>query len=210
MKHLRSTVMLIALSVCLTSPSVYADESEILRRLDLIEQRLNKLEGSSDAKKIIGEALQKALTGNETIDSANSQSTAKSDLINAPPQFNAKLISIKKTGRKSSLDMPLYEIVVDVSNDGTEDTSIINAYVDIKDKADNLIARIKWDGNKGIDAGKTAKMKGQYSDNPFEESRLARLFEIDSKLIVTQFNVYKVVFADGNVVEYKKCIMCDF
>ncbi len=202
--------VLLLISVGLVTGSVYADDSEILRRLDLIEQRLNKLESSNDQKNIFGQALENALRGENHASNDDDQSTDKSDLVNIPPSFNARFISIKKTGKNSGLDMPVYEVVVNVSNESDKSTTIINAYVDIKDKADNLIARIKWDGSKGIAAGETIKLKGQYSDNPFDNNRLERLYEIDKKLLNTHFNVYKVVFEDGNVVEYKKCIMCEF
>lgn len=85
----------------------------------------------------------------------------------------------------------------------------INAHIAFKDKLGNTLVRRVWAKSRGIPAGKAQKMSGSYS-SIFGSDGLERLVELDRSLLDISFEVYKIAFQDGEIVQYRDCNRCDF
>lgn len=199
------TVSLLVLWFGVSGARAEPVNDEILKRLDAIEQRLDQLEAGSKAPPL--ETLLEGIINKKQAQSA-AKETSKGDLEQEPPRFEAKLVSVKAAG-KDALGRPLMAVAVKVTNASDRDTSIINAHVLIQDKAGNHLATLTWTKSRAIPGKDSVTMRGTYSDG-YGDDGLQRLIEMDPALIDVTFKVFKIVFKDGEVVEYASCPFCEF
>jgi hypothetical protein len=124
-----------------------------------------------------------------------------------PPEF-VVAVDFSSAG-KDAIDNPLIFIRVEVTNKSGKDIDLVNAIIAFKDTLDNTIARIKWQDSKGFKKGETVGSSGSYSFG-YKDNSTDRLLKLDRKFLRAEFEVYKIAFSDGRVVEYRQCATCDF
>lgn len=184
-----------------------ADDAEILKRLDAIEKRLSTIEASNPLQTLFAQGMANAAKRKQE---PGEKASEKSDLTLEPPPFSVKILSIKPGGQ-DVLGQQIATIKVAVTNVGARDTDIINAAVDINDRAGNNLLHVKWIKNRGIGAGKTLTMESSYSGSgSLNGEKISTLLEIDPSLLAASFDVYKIAFKGGEVTAFKECFMCDF
>jgi hypothetical protein len=190
----------LVLSGAASSNQCSADEADLLKRLESVERRLDALE--THGQNI--EALRNALGITKKPAKASDD---KSDLSIHPPAFEVKLLSIKQAG-VDIFGKPAAEIEVAVTNKGQRDAEVINAYLNLRDKAGNLVLRAKWEKNRGIKSGAVRKVVSEYST--FMGDEPAHALELGTSNLIPEFEIYKIAFAGGEIVEYQECMTCDF
>ncbi len=121
--------------------------------------------------------------------------------------FPTVLTQAKDTGDKDVFEQPIYEISVTVQNNSGRSADIINAYIEISDKLGNKLASLKWPKSRGIKAGETKTAVIRHSTIVYE---IGRIVEMSSNLINVEFNIYKIAYTDGEIVDIKQCKMCNF
>lgn len=196
-----TTILLLVVAWAL--PVAAQSNEEILKRLDAIEKRLNKLESAPNLGALIDPSTQNARQ--QKLD----DESGKADMDGpSQPMFEASLLEAKFDG-KDILGKQLVRIVAAVTNKTDRDATLINAHIVFSDKLGNVLGRITWSKSRGIGAGKTQKMSGSYSGSLGEDG-LERIVEMDRSLLEVRFEVFKIAYKDGEVVKVKDCLMCDF
>jgi hypothetical protein len=185
----------LATVMCLlvASPTLAQSNDEILKRLEAIEKRLEKLEAAPTVGNLLDQAIQNA---------REPQKSGKADMASLPqPSFSAKLL--KATfGKQGRLQEPPIDFSVAVTNNTGRDASLINARVVFTDKLGNDLGSARWADSKGIASGKTETMSDTIYRRMFDPANPKRLVDIDRSLLIVRFEVSKIAYADGEIVDY--------
>jgi hypothetical protein len=138
--------------------------------------------------------------------SVESQLDGESSLaVNQPPIFAVTLVSAK----------PTYTTVLgngiatefDVTNTGTRDVVLMNAQIVAKDQDGKVMFRLEWETKKAVGAGKTVRFTSRHAS--IAPDTLTGMVRMEKKLTI-DMDIYKIVYADGEVVTYRDCFMCYF
>ena len=140
--------------------------------------------------------------------SAGSQPIDGSSLVLAarqPPTFTVTLMSAKSShtevlGRGITTEF-------DVTNTGIRDVALMIAQIVVKDQNEKVMFRVEWETKKAVAAGQTVRLKSRHASiAPEDVSGLVRM----DKQVIIDLDIYKIAFADGEVVTYKNCFLCYF
>jgi hypothetical protein len=138
--------------------------------------------------------------------SVESQPDGGSSLaVSQPPIFAVTLLSAK----------PTYTTVLgngiatefDVTNTGTRDVVLMNAQIVAKDQDGKVMFRLEWETKKAVGAGKTVKFTSRHAS--IAPDALTGVVRMEKKLTI-DMDIYKIAYADGEVVTYRDCFMCYF
>jgi hypothetical protein len=122
-----------------------------------------------------------------------------------PPPFTVTLMSAKSShtevlGRGIATEF-------DVTNNGIRDVALMNAQIVVKDQNKKVLFRVEWETRKAVGAGQTVRLKSRHASiAPEDVSGLVRM----DKQVIIDLDIYKIAFADGEVVSYKSCFLCYF
>jgi hypothetical protein len=149
-----------------------------------------------------------SVTLSASTQSVESQSIDGSSLAVAarqPPTFTVTLMSAKSShtevlGRGITTEF-------DVTNTGIRDVALMIAQIVVKDQNEKVIFRVEWETKKAVGAGQTVRLKSRHASiAPEDVSGLVRM----DKQVIIDLDIYKIAFADGEVVTYKNCFLCYF
>lgn len=122
-----------------------------------------------------------------------------------PPPFTVTLMSAESShtevlGRGITTEF-------DVTNTGSRDVALMNAQIVVKDQNQKVLFRVEWEAKKAVGAGQTVRLKSRHASiAPEDVSGLVRM----DKQVIIYLDIYKIAFADGEVVTYKNCFLCYF
>jgi hypothetical protein len=133
------------------------------------------------------------------------QQISTSPMIEAgePPEFSVRLISIEP--RHSELLGRGVASAFAVTNHGTRDIARMNAQLIARNQDDNIVFKVEWNGKRAIRAGETLTLASPHArvgSNDIAGAVSARLS--------VGLDIFKIAFADGETVSYKRCFMCLF
>lgn len=149
-----------------------------------------------------------SVTLSASTQSVESQSIDGSSLAVAarqPPTFTVTLMSAKSShtevlGRGITTEF-------DVTNTGIRDVALMIAQIVVKDQNEKVMFRVEWETKKAVGAGQTVRLKSRHASiAPEDVSGLVRM----DKQVIIDLDIYKIAFADGEVVTYKNCFLCYF
>jgi hypothetical protein len=187
------SLTLVAALLLPTESSAQTPE-DLSKRIDELEKRLQALETK----------LPKSLTLMELLGGQGppeGQLTGKADLEqNEQPKFAVTLAKAQHAGR-DTLGQPSVRLEFRVKNLTGRDVSLVNARIVVADVLDNILGAVEWEGSKGMKNGQEAKMAGTYTST-FGSHDIERIPDTDPKLLKITFEVEKIAFADGEIVNF--------
>jgi hypothetical protein len=122
-----------------------------------------------------------------------------------PPPFTVTLMSAKSSqtevlGRGITTEF-------DVTNNGIRDVALMNAQIVVKDQNEKVLFRVEWETRKAVGAGQTVRLKSRHASIARED--VSGLIRMDKQVII-DLDIYRIAFADGEVVSYRNCFLCLF
>jgi hypothetical protein len=122
-----------------------------------------------------------------------------------PPRFTVTLMSVKPShtevlGRGITTEF-------DVTNTGIRDVALMDAQIVVKDHNEKVMFRVEWETKKAVGAGETVRLKSRHASiAPEDASGLVRM----ERQVIIDLDIYRIAFADGEVVTYRNCFLCYF
>jgi hypothetical protein len=164
-----------------------------------------RLEGS-DMRLLIGFLVALFLAGSSGhAQSGGNKQISTSPMIEAgePPEFSVRLISIEP--RHSELLGRGVASAFAVTNHGTRDIARMMAQLIARNQDDSIVFKVEWDGKRAIRAGETLTLASPHARVGANDIAGA----VSARLSVG-LDIFKIAFADGETVSYKRCFMCLF
>jgi hypothetical protein len=122
-----------------------------------------------------------------------------------PPTFTVTLMSAKPSHTEVLGSGITTEF--DVTNTGNRDVALMDAQIVVKDKHQKVMFRVEWETRKAVGAGQTVRFRSRHASiAPEDVSGLVGM----EKQVTIDLDIYKIAFADGEVVTYRNCFMCYF
>ena len=214
MKHTLASLV-IGLSCGMGATSVaQASDDEILKRLDAIEERLSNLEKSAEDKKPSDafEALlelKQALTGGseeaKKERAKNLEEKRKSEnLRRAKAKEYLSLIEWNASEgiRGAATGFKYVAIFYKMKNLHSKKMGIIDGQIVFEDKLGKLITKIKIEDDVNLLAAEERGFGTKEPTLSFGTEDVERLLTIDKNLVNVRFDIKRIMFADGSVVQF--------
>ena len=224
MIRLISTRLALLLALLIgTAQNAHAADDEILKRLDAIESRLNKIEKSlAEAKPTAAaDAFSALLELNNALTGASEEARARRQKLKIEQQKEEEEKQRTKSLRrdKASKYLSLLEwdatkgipsadgieyvaIFYKMKNLSSKKMSLIHGDIIFEDKLGKLIAKLKIEDDINLNAGEERVFGTKKPAFSLGEKQALRLRKLDESLVNIHFDLDVIYFEDGSVVEF--------